>query len=239
MNWRNLIRDLHILTVLFLMMGGGALSQAKANETEARPADWPEFVLSSEAKEAGIDGKFQLGMSVSAKGKASNIRFFGGPMWPCGAKEPGEVEDVRRAVRQYFETAVFHPATKNGKPRSSEVQITFSLSKRFTDARDSKAIEENLKKGLFPSLVEVIDIHRFAEEVPQQLSRIRDSPSSRITQIQVLVDENGKVLSAGGFRAAPIFMQAGRSLACSAKFKPLTFRNTPLKMSGILTFELY
>lgn len=239
MNWRNITKNLYPLSILILLIVADAPSQIKENETEARPGDWPEFVLSSEAKAAGIDGKLQLGLSVSAKGKASNIRIFGGPMWPCGAKEPGEVEDVRRAVRQYFETAVFHPATRNGKPRSSEVQITFSLSKRFTDARDSKAIEENLKKGLFPSLVEVIDIHRFAEEVPQQLSRIRDSPSSRITQIQVLVDENGKVLSAGGFRAAPIFMQAGRSLACSVKFKPLTFRNTPLKMSGILTFELY
>jgi len=187
--------------LLFIMLSylhSTGFSQVKAGETEAKPGDWSDFKLSTEAVAAGIDGKMQIGLTISAEGKASRIRIFGGPMWPCSVKnEPDEVEQVRKSVKEYLERAIFQPATKNGKPKSSDVQITFLLSDLFKNAADSRGIEENLKKDIYPPLVDVKDIDRFALKQPPQLARVGDSVSYRISDVQVLVDETGTVVSAG------------------------------------------
>lgn len=222
-----------------LILLGCLPAMSQNNETEASASELPPFVLSPEAVAAGVDGKLQIGLSISAEGKASNIRIFGGPMWPCGAKEPKDVEEVRREVKKLLQSATFQPATRNGKAKSSDVQITFLLSRSFTDAQDSKTIEKNLKNGVAPSLVDVKDISRLAIDMPKQLGRIGNSPSYRLTEMQILVDEHGNVISAGGFRAAPIYLQEGRKLACSAKFKPLILANRPVKMTGTVMYGLY
>jgi hypothetical protein len=237
MQQRYLFLFLSLIVVTFQL---SALAQGTANETEAKVGDWSDFKLPAEAVAAGIDGKLQIGLSVSAEGKASKIRIFGGPMWPCSVKdEPDAAEDVRKAVKLYLANAKFQPATKNGKPRSSDVQITFRLSQLFQDAANSRIIEENLEKGIYPALVDVADIDRFALNAPKQLSRVGDSISYRISDVQILVDENGRVVSAGGFRMDPRFQSEARSLACASTFKPLTFRQKAMRMTGIIRFGLY
>jgi len=203
----------------------------------ARPNNWPEFVMSPEAKAAGIDGVITVGLTVSSKGTTSNIKLFGGPMWPCGIKEPEQVDEVRRAVRKFLESATFQPATKDGRPRSSDVQLYFSVSKSFADARDSKAIEENLRKGIFPPLVEVVNISRFATELPR-LGGAVGSTARSILEIQVIVDEKGDVISAGTVRGLPQEVHEARRLGCSSKFKPLTYRDRPIKMTGRILFDI-
>lgn len=233
-------RLLLLFPLILVVLHSAGLSQPKSGETDAKIGDWSDFKLSAEAIAAGIDGKLQIGLTISAAGKASKIRIFGGPMWPCSIKnEPDEVEKVRKAVKEYLENATFQPATKNGKPKSSDVQITFLLSDLFRNAADSRGIEENLKKDIYPRLVDVKDIDRFALKQPPQLARVGDSVSYRISDVQVLVDETGTVVSAGGFRMDPRFLNEARNLACSSTFKPLTFRQKTMRMTGIVRFGLY
>ena len=228
-----------IYSVMFLFLWPVS-AEAQTNETEAKAGDWPDFKLSAEAVAAGVDGKIQIGLTISAEGKASNIKLYGGPMWPCGIKDqPDAVEDVRKAVRQYLSVAKFQPATKNGKPKASDVQITFLLSDLFKNAANAKQIEENLQKDIYPPLVEVGNIDRFALQISKQLSRLGNSPSYRLSEVQILVDESGRVVSAGGFRIDPTYLSEARRLACSATFKPIVFRQRTIRMSGILTFGLY
>lgn len=214
-------------------------AQTPGNQTDAKPANLPDFVLSPSAKAAGIDGKMQIGMTISANGKASDLRIYGGPMWPCGSDPKDEAEKVRKEVKQLILSATFEPATKNGKPVSSDVQITFLLSELFRDAVNTNQIEENLKKGINPPLVEIRDLSRFALSIPKQIMGSRRSLSPRWSEIQVLIDENGNVASAGGFRGGPGELIEARDLACSAKFKPLLLNNKPVKMTGIIAFGLY
>ena len=203
----------------------------------ARPNNWPEFVMSPEAKAAGIDGVITVGLTVSSKGTTSNIKLFGGPMWPCGVKEPDQVNEVRRAVKKFLESATFQPAMKDGKPQSSDIQLYFSVSKSFADARDSKAIEENLRNGIFPPLVEVLNIRRFATDLPRFGNTVGSTGRS-LLEIQVIVDEKGDVISAGTVRWLPQMVHEARRLGCSTKFKPLTFRERPIKMTGRILFDV-
>ena len=207
--------------------------------TEARLGDMQEFALSPAAKALGIDGKMQIGLSISSEGKASGIRIYGGPMWPCGANPGDEIDNVRDAVKKYLLASKFVPATRNGRPISTDVQITFLLSDSFKNARDHKLIEENLAKGINPPLVDIPNISQRVVDIPRQLSALGNSISARLSEVQILVDEKGDVIAAGGFRIDPRFLSEARNLACRAKFKPLTINQKPVRMTGTLMFELY
>ena len=227
-----------ILLGLFLFLFA-CIGESSAQDTEARLVSTNEFQLSPEAVSAGIDGKILIGLTINQDGNAGDLRMYGGPMWPCGSKMPDEVEKVRRALKQHVLSLKFEAATKNGKARSSQVQITFLLSDLFRKAHNYTEIEENLKKGISPPLVEIKDISKFALSVPKQLTGSQSSPSARLAEIQLLVDETVNVSSAGGFRIGPNELLEARDLACSAKFKPLTLNQKPVKMSGTIMYGLY
>ncbi len=217
-----------------------SFSQASDDKTDAKISNIPDFELSPEAKAAGIDGKLIVSLTVGKDGRASNLRIYGAPMWPCGKNPKDEVvENVRKAVKQHLLSAKFEPATKNGEPKSSDVQITFLLSEMFTKANDFKQIEEGLKKGISPPLVEIKDIHLRATTLPKQLMGTRNSPSYRLTEMQILVDENGDVISAGGLRSGQAELREARKLVCEAKFKPLILNQKAVKMTGIVMYGLF
>ena len=216
-----------------------AAAQTSDDKTDAKAGNWHDFELSPEAKAAGIDGKMVIGLSVSAEGRGSGIRIYGGPMWPCETEPKNEIEDVREAVKKYLLSAKFEPATKGGRPRSSDIQIIFLLSQRFRKANDYRQIEEDLKKGINPGLADIKGINRFAKTLPKQLMASRNSLSARLSEVQIIVDENGDVISAGGFRTAVTELNEARELACSAKFRPLMLNQKAVRMTGTLMYGLY
>jgi hypothetical protein len=232
-------RKLTLITIWFVMLTICFSIYTSAQETEARMLSGNDFQLSTEAVAAGIDGKIWMGLTINADGSSSDIRVYGGPMWPCGAKMPRELEEVRRAVKQHVQSLRFEPARKDGKPRSSSVFISFLLTESFRNAADTKQIEEHLKKGINPPMVEVPDISTYALSVPKQLMGTRGSPSARLAEMQLLVDENGTVIKAGGFKNAREDVVEAQKLACAAKFKKLTLNRIPVKMSGTLLYGLY
>lgn len=233
------MRNRFILLLIPCMLVCAFVLEARAQNSEAHLLGPNEFQLSPSAVAAGIDGKMQIGLTIKADGSLSDLRIYGGPMWPCGSKPGDEIENVQRAVKQYLLSQKWEPAMKNGKPVSSDVQITFLLSGRFRDATNNAQIEENLKKGINPPMVEVKNLTPFVVSMPKQLMGSRSTISAKLTEIQVLIDENGNVISAGGFHTAPTELKEARDLACGAKFKPLTLNRKPVKMSGLIMYGLY
>src|ERR1051325_10436680 len=83
--------------VVICVCGVAAVGQTSGT-TDANIIESQPFVLSASATAKGIDGKIQLGLTISAAGKASDIRIYGGPMWPCGTDPGDEAGNVREAV---------------------------------------------------------------------------------------------------------------------------------------------
>ena len=232
--------NLLVLFLLILLCSPVCFAQTTSDKTDAKLSSMPVFELSPEARAAGIDGKLVINLTVGTDGKASGIRVFGTPMWPCGKEvKDALIEDVRDAVKQHLLLAKFEPAAKNGKPRSSDVQITFLLTETFRRANDVKAIQEGLKRGVIPELVEVKDIDRLAISLPKQIIASGNPPSYRLTEMQVMVDESGNVISSGGLRAGQRELREARKLLCAAKFKPLVISQTATKMTGVVMYGLY
>lgn len=55
--------------------------------------------------------------------------------------------------------------------------------------------------------------------------------------VQILVDENGKVISARAFSGDALLRQAAERAALQTKFSPTLLSNVPVKVSGTITFN--
>jgi protein TonB len=56
-------------------------------------------------------------------------------------------------------------------------------------------------------------------------------------QVQILVDETGKVVSAVATFGPEVFRDAAVKAALRAKFKPTIVDGAPVKVTGILTYD--
>jgi hypothetical protein len=219
-----------ILIFLFLApcwCPGQGLEQNSA----AKPITVEEYHLSPTALAAGIDGRLAIGLTINESGKASDVRIYGGPMWPCGSSMPeSEIDKVKKSVKEHVLEMKFSPELKDGKARSVSAEITFMLSERIKGAA-------NIPGRLFrpsmaePGLVDVGQIERRAESLrrPSRVVRFRG-----VIIVQILVDENGKVTHAGVYKGSP--ESSARDAACESKFKPATVKGKPVPMTGMLTY---
>jgi len=78
-----------------------------------------------------------------------------------------------------------------------------------------------------------------AVELPKALypQEARTTRASGTVQVQVLVDETGKVISAKAIFGPDVLRDAAEKAAMRAKFKPTIVGGVPVKVSGILTYD--
>jgi protein TonB len=55
--------------------------------------------------------------------------------------------------------------------------------------------------------------------------------------VQVLIDEQGNVVSAKAMDGHPLLTGASQRAALQAKFKPTLLSNQPVKVSGVITYD--
>ena len=55
--------------------------------------------------------------------------------------------------------------------------------------------------------------------------------------VQVLIDETGKVVSAQAVSGNPVFLHAAQRAALQARFKPTRLGDQPVKVSGVITYN--
>ncbi len=61
--------------------------------------------------------------------------------------------------------------------------------------------------------------------------------ASGAVSVQVLIDENGGVISAGAVSGHPLLRKAAEEAAGNATFSPTLLNGVPVKVSGILTYN--
>jgi protein TonB len=65
----------------------------------------------------------------------------------------------------------------------------------------------------------------------------RDARASGTVTVQVLVDEEGRVISASAVSGHPLLQQAAVAAARAARFSPTLLSGRPVKVSGLLTYN--
>ena len=78
-----------------------------------------------------------------------------------------------------------------------------------------------------------------AVEMPKAVypEEARKSHAAGQVQVQILVDETGKVVSAVATFGPEVLREAATKAALRAKFAPKIVDGTPVKVTGILTYD--
>jgi len=116
------------------------------------------------------------------------------------------------------------PVTKPETQPTSQPTQTQTPSE--TSADDKAPVEAGFMNGKAIDLPKAV----YPEEA-------RQSRAAGTVQVQVLVDETGKVLSANAIFGPDALRDAAVKAAMRAKFKPTIVGGVPVKVSGILTYD--
>lgn len=209
-----------------------------AQNSEAKTLSGADFVLSEEARAAGIDGTITINFTVDKSGAAKNINILAGPAWPCGSSSKG-IDKVRDAVKANLAAAKFSPAMKDGKPANADLQAQFAIGDAYRKTIKKKVAEEAAPNSPAPKLIDagVLTGKAISLPRPDYPSSARASRASGPVPVQVLFDEQGKVILAGAIGGHLLLQESARTSACKARFEPVLLSNTPVKVSGVIVYN--
>jgi TonB family protein len=124
------------------------------------------------------------------------------------------------------DTAAKSQPQSQSKPETQPTSTTSPQTTSETSAADKAPAEGGFLNGKAVDLPKAV----YPEEA-------RKTRASGTVQVQVLVDETGKVISAKAIFGPEVLREAAVKAAMGAKFKPTIVAGTPVKVSGILTYD--
>ncbi len=208
-----------------------------AQETDPVLTSSAKYSMPESALNAEIGGTVVMGISVDATGKPARALLISGPMWPCGADPAKALEELSATLTETMMSLRFTPGTTDGKPDEKAIALTLQL--------------KNPKLALVPGPVDPATgkprptrisggvLNGKATELPKPAypAEARTNRDSGAVSIEVLIDEDGKVVRAGAVSGAPTLQYAARDAACRAKFSATTLSGNPVKVSGVMTYN--
>lgn len=238
------MKYLFLAFVLLISSFSAAAQDARSDAQDARSdagvklISAPEFVISAEDEAAGIDGKMQVATDINKSGDVTNAIVYVGPSWPCSSDFYNRVNKVMRDAEKAVRTYKFSPAIRSGKPVETRVGISLTIGKSArqkleakpstarTDPNGPKSINAGVVNGKALSLPK-----------PAYPAEARSARASGTVKVQVLIGEDGKVISAQAVDGSPLLQFAARASACEAKFSPTTLQGNPVKVSGVIVYN--
>ena len=222
---------------LFVMSSVSAFGQTAPADSDPVILSAREFAFSPLDEAAGIDGIVKVAVEIGQNGKVEQASVYIGPAWPCSTNLEKRVDavmrDIEKAVRQYK----FSPAMSNGKPVSSRIGLSIKIgqSARSGAIREADSSGENKPKLVTGGVVngKAISLPR-----PEYPAAARSTRASGTVGVQILIGEDGKVISAQAISGPPVLQFASRAAACEAKFSPTKLAGQPVKVSGVVMYNL-
>lgn len=229
-----------VCLLLLVVFASDAGAQAVPEDSPAKIISGPPFIMSAEAIAAGFDGEIAVALTIDDSGEAKNVIAIAGPTWPCGSKPGKMLDELRDAVKANVAASRFAPQIRKGKPVSSDVMIKFAL-RPTQKASDGPYTAGQLPAGTgnAPKMIQggVINGKALSLPKPYYPAEARASRASGTVSVQVLIDEEGKVVAAGAVSGHPMLQDALRDAACGAKFSPTKLMGQPVKVTGIITYN--
>lgn len=188
---------------------------------------------------AGIEGKLMIGFTVSETGEVKDPIWIAGPIWPCDSSPRRSIEKLVEAAKQNVLSSRFAPAIKDGKAISTSLMITFDLDRLENPTEGPATSEKNANGDNPPRFIHggVLNGKALYLQKPLYPPEARSKRVAGAVRIQVLIDENGKIISAGAVSGPGMLQWAARDAACSSRFSPTTLEGYPVKVSGVITYN--
>lgn len=214
------------ICLVFIMLGFCEVNAQDSSPILKVGLDYP---FSAEQLALGINGEIKLAVEVDQTGKVSRAGVYVGPGWPCGKNIDSKLNDLMRSVEKWVSAYQFTPGTKDGKAIDSRIGVNVRIpSEPVTGVLDKKA---KLVKG------GVINGKAIKLEMPAYPSAARAERAGGAVRVQVLINEEGKVISAQALDGHPLLMFVSRDAACGSKFGPTLLAGEPVKVSGVIIYN--
>jgi hypothetical protein len=213
-----------------------ALSQAPPSNADPILQGTMTYKMPQSAIDADIDGRVMLAIRVDKTGKPKKVSVAGGLMWPCSTFPAKTLDDLVSNLSEEMMGLRFSPATKNSEPIEKDIGLVFMLKnpKLETPPEIDPITGKPIHKTIFGG-----NLNGKAKYLPKPLYPVeakvnRDTGS---VTIDVLVDEQGKVIRAGAGNGPPILRAGSRESACGAKFTPTLLEGRHVMVLGDLKYN--
>jgi TonB family protein len=210
-----------------------------APDAKAKFLSGPAFAISAEDEAAGIEGTMKVAANIDSWGNVTRAYVYVGPSWPCSTDIDKRVFAVMRSAEDVVKTYKFAPAIENGKPVESAVGVSLTLrtARERADAEAKKTGARNVSGDPIPINGGNINGKAKLLAKPAYPLEARRERAAGSVNVQIVVDEQGKVKSAQAVDGSPLLQFAARAAACESKFAPIQLSGVPVKVSGTLTYN--
>ncbi len=211
-------------------------AQEKLPDSDPKLTSETTYKMPQSAIDAEIDGNVTIAIRVDKTGKPKKAIVAGGLMWPCSANPVKELNNLFSDLSDAMLNLQFSPAIKDGKPVENDIGLTFLLKNPrveipsnidpITKERRIRIVSGGILNGKATYLPQP------AYPVEAKIDRVVGSVT-----IQVLIDEQGKVIRAGTVNGPNILQPGARASACGAKFPLTILSGNPVFVSGVSTYN--
>lgn len=181
-------------------------------------------------------GTMSISILVDKNGRAKVIDVTG-PMAPCSDLASRRLISLRKTAIDTLEKAVYETAKdKDGNPVDGGLKLSIKIPERQPGpvAEIPGPGGTNLPKQVVGG---VLNGKALSLPKPVYPSEARDARASGTVNVQVLIDETGKIISAAAVTGHPYLRAASTEAACGAKFSPTLLQGVPVKVSGVITYN--
>jgi TonB family protein len=221
----------------FLVFVTVTAGQTKLADSDPVLQGSASYSMPQSAIDAEIGGSVMVAIRVDETGKPTNAVLVSGPMWPCGTRPVKALEELSSTLSDTMRKLRFAPAIKDGKPTTKDIGLRVELKNprlapkpAEIDPATGKPKPRHISGGVLNGKAKHL-------EKPAYPAEARANRDSGAVTIQVLINEEGKVIRAGAVSGAPTLQFAAREAACSSKFQPTTLSGNLVKVSGVLTYN--
>ena len=224
---------LFLLSVALVTVAAGQQKRADSDPVLRGSAS---YTMPQSAVDAEIAGTIVVAVRIDETGKPTSAAIMSGPMWPCGTEPAEALQELASTVSDTMMKLRFSPAVKDKKPRAKNIGLTLELknSKLATGAPDLDAAGKPKPRQISGG---VLNGKATLLAKPAYPSSARAAGESGAVSIQILVDEEGRVIRAGSVNGAQTLQLAAREAACKSKFSPTRLAGHPVKVSGVVTYN--
>lgn len=219
-------------------------STAQTVPSEARVTKQAKPNLSRGFEDSEVRGPVRLTVLVDEKGKPQQISGLSGPGFVCNDVSRDDVVAFRRAAYDAAMASSYAPASDGTKTIGGTVDLVIDFGEpRKIESKGDLEDKYFIAKsgGSDGSGTEntggVLNGKALALPKPSYPAAARAVRASGTVQVQVLILEDGTILTAEATSGHPLLRSVSRTAACGAKFTQTLLEGTPVKVSGFITYN--
>lgn len=178
-------------------------------------------VFPTEASSYIYGDTIKVAVEVDKQGTVTRAVALG-PLVPCADKKDKISDVIRKAAVDAAKSTIVEPRIANGEPTVFSLIITYPLTEKKIRVEDPSKPSTS-RATLLPKPV-----------ITPEARAIRISGT---VELQVLIDETGRVISFAPLSGHPALVAGTIASACSARFKPETTDGQAVKILGKITYH--